>query len=95
MCCGQKLCVISYYFILILTNAFTMSRVFKDIRNVHFSIFILSPKLKTSNDDRILEKPGFTGNGKIIPSFSIISWGWKYMYNLTKNASVFIVLMQM
>jgi hypothetical protein len=44
----------------------------KDIRNVHFTIFILSPTLKTSNN-KILEKPGVTGKGNIIQSFCIIS----------------------
>jgi hypothetical protein len=40
--------------------------VFKDTRNVHFTIFFPSPKLKTSNNSKILEKPRVTGNAEII-----------------------------
>jgi hypothetical protein len=56
---------------------------FKDIHNVHFTILILSSILKTSNNDKYWRKIRVTRDGKIIQSFRIIFWGWKY--NLTTD----------
>jgi hypothetical protein len=51
--------------------------------------FFLSPTLKTSNDDKILENPRVIGNTETIQSFSFIQWWWKYIW--TTIDSVFVV----
>jgi hypothetical protein len=72
----------------------------KDKRNVHFTIiFFLSPTLKTSNNDTIVEKPRVKGNAEIIQSFSIRPYFMimkiylnnicnKFMYSLFRQREV-------